>query len=201
MANNSRIRLAAYSDAASILEIYAPFIMDTSITFECEVPALAEFQARMAQIQKKYPWLVCCEPDGAILGYAYASAFNERAAYDWSVDFSIYVRPGYQRRKIGKALYFALTELLKLQGFASACAIVNLPNGKSEGFHQSFGFEPIGVFPRAGFKAGKWHDVQWFWLRLQEFPDFPKTPKTVNEIINTPEFCEIFRRAEEMISD
>lgn len=107
------IRLATIEDGAEILGIYKPFITDTTITFEYEVPSLEEFKDRMENIQSIYPWFVC-EIDNKVVGYAYASKFNERAAYDWSVDFSIYISPEYQRRNIGKALYDALLKTLKI---------------------------------------------------------------------------------------
>ena len=200
MAKNKAIRLAVEADCKPILEIYAPFITETSITFENAAPTLAEFGKRMADIQKKYPWVVF-EQDHNPAGYAYASQFSERAAYDWSVDFSIYVKPQYQGKKIGKALYFALAELLKLQGYYNAYAAITLPNSKSEKLHQGFGFKPIGVYHNVGYKLGKWRDVGWFELKLQDYSPAPATPKTIDEIKHTAEFAEIIRQAERLISD
>ena len=164
MVINKKIRLATDDDSVPILEIYEPFIRDTIITFENEVPTITEFRKRISDIQKRYPWLVC-EISGNIVGYAYASQFNDRAAYDWSTDFSIYINPEYQRKNIGKALYFCLSELLKLQGYCNAYAGVTLPNINSESLHQSFGFKSIGVYQNAGYKLGNWYDVKWFGLK------------------------------------
>jgi L-amino acid N-acyltransferase YncA len=199
MAMNKKVRLATEADSASILEIYTPFISDTVITFEYKVPTVTEFGKRITDIQKKYPYIIC-EVNGSVVGYAYASQFNERAAYDWSVDFSIYIKPQYHRKNIGKALYFTLFELLKLQGYYNAYAGVTLPNIKSESLHQSFGFKPIGVYQNVGYKFGDWHDVKWFQLKIQDYSKSPTTPKIIDEINNTPEFNTIIQKAEKMIT-
>jgi phosphinothricin acetyltransferase len=195
---NKKIRLATEADSAQILEIYKPFIMDTVITFEYDVPSLVDFTKRINNIQKKYPWLVC-EIDGNIVGYAYASPFHERAAYDWSVDFSIYINPKYHGKRIGKALYFALVEVLKLQGYCNAYALVTLPNVKSEGIHESFGFKSVGVCKKVGYKFGEWRDVKWFELELQKHSKVPPVLKIINEISNTIEFNKIIEEAEQII--
>jgi len=159
MLKHKKIRLVTQEDSDAILKIYLPFITDTVVTFEYKVPTLTEFKERMADIQKNYPWLVC-EINNRITGYAYASRFREREAYKWSVDFSVYVDPEYHGKGIGKALYFALSELLKLQGYYNAYAGVTLPNVKSEGLHESFGFKAVGVYHKVGYKFDRWHDVK-----------------------------------------
>lgn len=195
---NKKIRLATEADSASILEIYKPFITDTVITFEYDVPSLADFTKRISKIQKKYPWLVC-EIDGDIVGYAYASPFHERAAYDWSVDFSIYINPKYHGKRVGKALYCALVDLLKLQGYCNAYALVTLPNVKSEGIHESFGFKTVGVCKNVGYKFGQWRDVKWFELELQQHSQVPSVLKVIHDISNTAEFNKIIEQAEQII--
>ena len=197
---DKKIRLAREGDYDSILEIYAPFITDTVITFEYEVPTKDEFAKRIKDIQIKYPWLIC-EVDGNVVGYAYASKFNERSAYDWSVDFSIYIKQEFQGRKLGKALYFALLEVLKLQGYFNAYAGVTIPNLKSEGLHQSFGFKETGTFHNAGFKFGDWYNVKWFELKIQEHTLKPLKPKTIADVNNTKEFNEIIIRAQQILED
>jgi len=195
---NKTIRLATEKDSASILQIYAPYITDTVITFECQVPSLTAFSQRMANIQRKYPWLVC-EIDHNIAGYAYASSFHEREAYDWSVDFSVYIDPQYHRKNIGKALYWALFETVKLQGYYNAYAIVVVPNIKSESLHESFGFKAIGIYQKAGYKFGGWHDVKWYGLKINEHIQSPAKPKLINEVSNTDAFKAIINKAEQMM--
>ena len=193
-----KIRLATTADSASILEIYTPFITDTVITFEYEVPTITAFSERMTNIQKKYPWLVC-EINGKIVGYAYASQFAERAAFAWSVDFSIYINPKYHKRKIGKALYFSLFELLKLQGYYNAYAKITSPNIKSEALHKSLGFKPVGIYKNVAFKLGSWQDLICYEFKLMDYPKVPEKPKTIDEISANPKFDEILKKAEEII--
>jgi L-amino acid N-acyltransferase YncA len=199
MLKDIKIRLATEDDFASILQIYAPFITDTVITFECQVPTEEEFSRRITNIQKKYPWLVC-EIHNNIVGYAYASSFNEREAYDWSADFSVYINPQYHRKNIGKALYFSLIELLKLQGYCNIYAGVALPNIKSESLHESFRFKTIGLYHNVGYKLDNWHDVKWYGLKIKEHSQSPVKPKSINEINNTNEFKTIIEKAELMIN-
>lgn len=198
MFKNIRIRLANKSDIVSLLHIYAPYVTDTVITFEYEVPTISEFEKRLSNIQKKYPWLVC-EINDNIVGYAYASDFREREAYDWSVDFSVYINPQYHRKNIGKALYFSLSELLKLQGYCNIYAGVTIPNIKSESLHESFGFTPIGIYQNVGYKFGSWHDVRWYALKIKEHIQSPIKPITFDKINNTTEFKAIIEKAEQMI--
>jgi phosphinothricin acetyltransferase len=96
------------------------------------------------------------------VGYAYASRHRERAAYQWSVDTTVYVRQGRQRRGVGRALYTALLGVLPLQGYVNAYAGVTLPNPASVGLHTAMGFQPVGTYRRVGWKLGRWHDVAWF---------------------------------------
>lgn len=198
MINGKKIRLATEADSDSILQIYAPYITDTVITFEYQVPTITEFRERMTKIQRKYPWLVC-EINNDIVGYAYASCFNEREAYDWSVDFSVYINQKYHRMGIGRALYFALIEVLKLQGYNNAYAGVTMQNINSEGFHESFGFRLIGVYENVGYKFGRWHNVEWYGLKIKEYDEKPVKPKSIDEISNTNEFNIIIEKAEQMV--
>lgn len=136
----------------------------------------------MKNISENFPWLVC-EIDGENVGYAYASKHRERAAYQWSVDVTVYVNPKFHRNHIATALYTALFGLLNLLGYYNAYAGVSLPNDKSEGFHESFGFKPVGVFHNAGYKHEKWLDVKWFELPILENSQIPGSPKAIKDII------------------
>lgn len=192
------IRLATEADCDAILQIYAPFIRNTVVTFEYDVPSAEEFRARIAGVTRQCPWLVC-EINGTIAGYAYASKYNERRAYDWSADASIYVHPGFHRMKIASALYFTLFELLKLQGYYNVYAAITSSNTISIRFHEALGFKTVAVFRHVGFKAGAWHDVTWLELTLIEPTGAPRTPKTIHEIKHTPEFNVIITKALQMI--
>jgi L-amino acid N-acyltransferase YncA len=161
-----QIRTATPADAAVLREIYRPYVESTAISFEVAVPSLEEFQRRIAVAVEGWSWLVA-EVDGGQVGYAYASAHRAREAYRTSVETSAYVRADYQRQGIGRALYTQLLDELCERGFASAFAAITLPNDASVGFHESLGFERIGVFPRVGRKFGVWHDVAWFYRPIQ----------------------------------
>lgn len=158
------IRLARADDGRAIQAIYAPFVADTAISFETEVPSVEELTQRVAAVMARYPWLVADE-DGRVLAYAYASRHSDRAAYAWSVDVAVYVGPEHHRRGLGRALYTALLEIVTVQGFAAAFAGVTLPNPGSVGLHEAMGFIPVGVYRHVGWKFGTWHDVGW-WQRL-----------------------------------
>ena len=153
----------------ALLSIYAPYVQDTAVSFEYDIPSLPEFQSRIRTISEEYPYLVC-ELDQNIVGYAYAHRHMERAAYQWNVEVSIYLLPQVQRRQIGTALYTALLEILKLQGLQTAISCITLPNDASLALHKSFGFTEIGVLRNAGYKFDAWRDVIWLQKALHEHP-------------------------------
>ncbi|MBD2339961.1 N-acetyltransferase [Calothrix sp. FACHB-156] len=165
------IRLANEQDASPMLAIYAPIVRETTISFELEPPSETEFQQRIQNYQQQMPWLVC-EIHGEIVGYAYASPYRTRAAYQWSVESSVYVSENHRRQGIAKALYMALLKLLQLQGFYNVVAAIALPNPASIAVHEAVGFVPVGVFPKIGFKFGKWHDIGYWQLSLQAEQSF-----------------------------
>ena len=160
------IRPAEAHDAATLAEIYAPSVLERPTSFELRAPDTAEMAARLASVTAAWPWLVA-EADGAVQGYCYASAFAEREAYRWSVTVSAYVREGWHRRGVGRQMYAVLFDLLRRQGAVNAFAGITLPNDASVALHRAMGFEPVGVYPRVGFKLGCWHDVGWFGLVLR----------------------------------
>lgn len=169
------IRLATAKDAESILKIYEPYILNTSFTFETEPPSVPAFAERINEYLKSWPWLVC-EINGMIAGYAYAGKHRERAAYQWCVESSIYIHDDFQKAGVGKALYAALIEILKKQGFRNVYAVINLPNEKSVAFHESFGFTYFATYEKVGYKLGKWKNVGWWQLPINEYNDEPAPP-------------------------
>lgn len=175
------IRLANPSDAKSILNIYAPYIESTSFTFETDVPSEEEFAERIRNYLHNWPWLVC-EADGMIAGYAYASRYRERTAYQWSVECSVYVHDDFQKRRIASALYRALFEILKRQGFRNVYAVINLPNDKSVALHENFGFMHFATYEQVGYKLGNWKNVGWWRLILNEFGNDPESPVKFSEM-------------------
>lgn len=165
---NIKIRPVKIADASDILAVYTPYITDTVITFETEVPTLEAFAERIENIKKDYPYIVC-KLDGRIIGYAYASKHHERSAYRYSVNVSVYVVQNYQHQGFGKALYSNLFKLLDEYNYYNAYAGITLPNEKSVGLHKSFGFTEVGIYHKAGYKDGRWLDVLWMEKQLKEY--------------------------------
>ena len=147
------IRIATEADVPAILDIYTPYITDTTITFEYDVPTLEEFMARFRRITEDFPWLVW-EEQGEILGYAYACRPFERAAYSWCAEPSIYLKSSAQGQGIGRKLYLALEELLKLQGYRVLLALITGENTGSLAFHEKLGYVFAGELKGCGYKFG-----------------------------------------------
>lgn len=171
------IRTAREEDAAELLSIYAPYVRDTVITFELEAPSAEEFAGRIRNTLRKYPYLVA-ESGGVLLGYAYASPFKTRAAYDWAVETSVYVRTGLRGLGTGTALYGALEQALRSMNIQNLNACITWPNPESVGFHEKFGYKTVGRFTQCGFKSGAWRDVVWMEKHLgsHEAPPKPIIP-------------------------
>jgi len=171
------IRIATEADVPEILDIYAPYIENTTITFEYDVPCRKEFMQRFYSITAQFPWLVW-EEDGKILGYAYAAPPYARAAYSWCAEPSVYLRPEARGRGIGARLYAALEELLKMQGYQVLYALITQENAASLRFHERLGYRIKVLFPDCGFKFGRWLGVYWLEKRLisVEIPNSFPTP-------------------------
>lgn len=161
------IRPAALDDAPVLAEIYAPYVADTAISFEYTPPDAEEFARRMTDISAKYPYLVALQ-DGKVVGYAYAHAFIDRAAYNHCAELTIYLRTDKRGRGTGARLYNALIDELRTMGIHNVYACIartdepdeHLTNA-SEHFHRKMGFELCGTFPRCGYKFGKYYDMIW----------------------------------------
>jgi L-amino acid N-acyltransferase YncA len=158
-----QIRLATSTDGADVQRIYAPVVETTAISFETVVPSVSEMAGRIEGTLPVYPWLVAAD-SGDVLGYAYAHRFAERAAYDWSVETSVYVAETARRAGVGKRLYQVLMPILSAQGYRQAFAGIALPNPASVALHERFGFTLAGTYREAGWKCDRWHDVGW-WQR------------------------------------
>ena len=161
------IRLATSKDSKELLEIYRYYVEHTAITFEYETPSIEEFRQRIKNTLLRYPYLVA-EEEGKILGYAYASPFKERAAYDWSVETTIYVNKDMKKQGIGKKLYLALEEILKKQHVINLDACITDPAIEDEyvtknsvQYHTHLGYHMVGKFYKSGYKFGRWYDMVW----------------------------------------
>jgi L-amino acid N-acyltransferase YncA len=159
-------------DAAACATIYAPHVEGSPVSFEEGAPDAAELAARIERYGQSHAWLVA-ERGGEVVGYAYATAFNERPAYRWSASVSVYIGEGARGEGIGRALYETLFARLRERGFRMACAGITLPNEASLGLHEALGFERTGINREIGWKEGAWRDVGWFQLELAPAPDGP----------------------------
>lgn len=165
--NNITIRKATIDDAKALLDIYAPYVENTAITFEYDVPTLEDFSERIRQISKSYPYIVAVE-NGKILGYAYASQFKARAAYQWSVETSIYLDMNVRHHGIGRLLYTELEKQLQSQGILNMNACITYMDKPDEylpldsvHFHETMGFKRCAHFHKIGYKFNKWYDMIW----------------------------------------
>ena len=186
------IRIATEQDLEQILAIYAPYVENTTISFEYEVPSPESFRQRFLTVTARFPWLVW-EEAGQILGYAYACAPFERAAYQWCAEPSIYLRPGARGRGIGTKLYTVLEELLRRQGFRLSYAIITAENSASLAFHKRMGYRVLAQFPDCGWKHGKLLGITWMEKTLNSaempmnspapFPEFVQKGKILQDIL------------------
>lgn len=174
------IRLATPKDAAEILKIYAPYVEDTAISFEYEVPSVDEFRDRIERTLERYPYIVA-EQDDRIIGYAYVSIFHERKAYDWAVETSIYVDKNCKRNGCGMQLYQALEKILKKQHISNLYACIAYTEQEDERltndsmhFHEHLGYELVGTFKQCGYKFNKWYDMIWMEKIIGEHPEMPE---------------------------
>ena len=165
------IRIATLEDIPSILEIYAPYVEHSTATFEYDVPCTKEFTQRFLKYTARFPWLVW-EEKGMILGYAYASAPFERAAYRWCTEDSVYLLPEAQGKGIGTKLCLALEKILFRLGYQRIYALITAENQPSIAFHRKLGYTLRGDFPDAGIKFGRKIGVIWM-DKAANFVDIP----------------------------
>ena len=165
--NNIKIRLATLEDAERLLEIYKPYVTDTAVSFEYEVPTVENFRSRIENTLATYPYLVAVV-DGVIAGYAYAGAFIKRPAYDWSAEASIYLDMDMKGQGIGSALYAKLEEILAKQNVLNVNACIayieeedQYLTNASMYFHEACGYRLVGQFTNSGCKFGKWYHMIW----------------------------------------
>lgn len=152
------LRFALPDDASALRSIYAPYVEQTTVTFEYTVPTQAEFRRRIEETADRWPWIVAVHA-GEILGYAYAHPYGEREAYQWSAETSIYLKQEVHGLGVGRKLYTALFALLRLQGCCDAWAVIASTNKASDAFHAALGFTPCGTVPHIGYKMGQWLGV------------------------------------------
>ncbi|WP_137129356.1 GNAT family N-acetyltransferase [Rhizobium sp. FY34] len=179
-----RLRDASASDIPAITDIYAQSVLHGTASYELTPPDAQEMLARFNAIRtKNYPYILAEDADGAVLGYAYASAFRTRPAYRWLVEDSIYLAPQAQGRGIGKALLGDLISRCTALGFRQMAAVVGGASPASVKVHAALGFEVVGRMKGTGFKHGQWLDTIFMQKSLGDgtttFPDEAQYPGTL----------------------
>lgn len=180
------IRMATTQDIPAILEIYGPYVQNTTCSFEYQVPDMETFLQRFQTITKQFPWLVW-EEGGQVLGYAYGSLPFSRSAYQWCCEVSIYIAPQGQKKGIGRKLYAVLEALLWQQGYQVIYSLVTSENENSLAFHYHMGYRLVAELPGCGVKHGKRLGVTWLEKR-QETDTLPtKPPVSWRDIVENNE--------------
>ncbi|MGI6206034.1 MAG: GNAT family N-acetyltransferase [Anaerovoracaceae bacterium] len=161
-------RKVSPDDAEELLDIYAPYIEKTAITFEYTVPSAAEFRGRIEHTLKKYPYIKAVI-DGRTAGYAYLGAFNEREAYDHSAETTIYLDMEERGHGLGTRLYTVLENIAGEQHILNLNACIGYPKDENDEFlsvaspefHKFMGYKTVGRFDSCGYKFGRWYDMIW----------------------------------------
>lgn len=162
-----KIRHVEIKDAQKLLEIYSYYVENTAITFEYDTPSLEEFTDRIKSISKKYPYIVI-EEENEIIGYAYANVFKDRAAYNWTVEYSIYVSYEFSGQGVGIYLHNEIVKRLQEKNISTIEACITYPNEASIKFHEKLGYKKVAHFNKVGYKFNKWHDVVWYEKKIKE---------------------------------
>ncbi len=164
------IRSVSAADAAAICEIYNHYVQHSIITFEELAVSVNEMQERIERITAEWPWLAA-EEDGCLVGYAYAGKWKSREAYRFAVESTVYLKPEFCGRGMGKSLYAELIKALRRRSVHTVIAGIALPNEASVALHEKMGFVKVAHFIQVGWKFGHWIDVEYWELVLN--PDIP----------------------------
>jgi len=185
-AESVAIRPPRLEDFSKIVEIANWATCHTAANFKLQPETVDEWVTLWKGAGEQYPWLVA-ESDGAVIGFAMASPFKGRCGYAYSAEVTVYVAPDNHGKGAGHALYGRLIPTLKAQGYKTLIAVIAIPNPASERLHARFNFKKVGVLERVGWKFGRWHDVAYWQLIVNEGRDDPNVIKTVCEVQVSPE--------------
>lgn len=175
------------ADFPAVASLTNHFIAHTSIHFGYEPVSAEELRASWEKARDRYPYLVLdadaaldAHPGAApvphgdgpplshLAGFAKAGVWRERTAYSWSAELGVYVHPAFHRMGVGKALYRAIIDVMRRQGFHTLVAGITLPNEASVRLHESVGFQRVGTYHRVGWKFNQWHDAGFWELPLRD---------------------------------
>lgn len=179
MEGDYKLRIACVDDAQAILDIYAPYVKNTAITYEYTVPSLDEFRRRIQNTLQKYPYIVATVNDH-IVGYAYTGAFHPRAAYAWDAETSIYVQSDFKGHGLGRRLYNAIEDISRAQNLVKLYAVIAYPDIDDEfltrnsiDFHAHLGYKPVAEFPKCAYKFNRWYNMIYMEKALCDLPAVP----------------------------
>ena len=185
---DTKIRIATKQDAQELLALYAPYVEETAITFEYQVPSLSEFENRIVQVLERFPYLVAIR-QGQIVGYAYAGPFKARAAYAWAVETTVYIRRDQKKTGLGRELYGVLEKILALQNIQNLYACIASCEVKDQylsrdsiHFHERLGYRMVGEFYHCGCKFNRWYNMVWMEKHLGKHEENPPAVLPFNEI-------------------
>ncbi|MBD0833305.1 N-acetyltransferase family protein [Aestuariibaculum sp. TT11] len=159
------IRPVSFSDAQQLLNIYNYYVINTDVTFDLQPLSLQEFQDKLHEITKAFPFIIY-EENNEILGYAYAGKFRSRPAYNHTLESTVYVKHNHYGKQIGSKLYAELIKQLKQTNCRVVLGVLTLPNNASVKLHEKYGFTKVGHLREVGYKFNTWLDVGIFELKL-----------------------------------
>lgn len=167
-----QIRLAQETDAEALCDIFAPYVLEGTVSFDKAAPSPDVFREKIRHILEDYPFFLA-ETAGRPVGYCYASRFRAQAAYDWAVETSIYLDKVHHGQGIGRVLYEKLEETLTMQHIVSLYACISAAHQQSISFHSRMGYREIARFEAVAHKMGEWLDIVWMEKRLKPLPEKP----------------------------
>jgi phosphinothricin acetyltransferase len=177
------IRPATSDDLAAILAISNWAAEQTAANFAIEPETLETWQRDWRETHERFPWLVADDDGGTVTGFAKASPWKGRCAYNWSAETSVYVHPDHHGRGLGGALYQKLVFILKAQGYRTLLGGITVPNPASVRLHEALGYRRVALLEQVGWKFGRWHDVGYWELRLQPDDAPPADIRPVAEVL------------------
>lgn len=159
------VRQFTIDDIPALLDIYNHYVSNTVVTFDIEPLSFTTFEAKVNRINAEYPFFVF-EDNQGILGFAYASRFRPKPAYNFTVESTVYVKQDAHGKGIGSRLYEALLTALQQTDTHTVIGALTIPNEASVKLHEKFGFKEVALLKEVGLKFGKWHDVGMYQLKL-----------------------------------